>query len=272
MQPIEQTKLWRVENFHCIDLLKATYTTYVFPKHLHETYVIEIVEQGVDEFFCAGTMYTAPAGSIILINPYEVHTGRSAGKSPLVYRCMYPSAALMRKVIYGLIETDCQPPNFTCHVIQDRYLFKKLLQLHYVLENGEDELKCDALLLMTFSYLVQQFSENSLALKQYECENFAIHRVKDCLIENYAEKISLNTLSQFTGISPFYLLRSFRNIFGIPPHEFLTNIRVERAKRLLASDMPIAQVAYETGFCDQSHLTRHFKRLVGLTPGQYAHN
>lgn len=71
-------------------------------------------------------------------------------------------------------------------------------------------------------------------------------------------------------LNPFYLVRVFRKELGLPPHEFLTQVRVEQARRLLAGACPVAQVALETGFVDQSHLTNRFKRIVGVTPKQFA--
>ena len=64
-------------------------------------------------------------------------------------------------------------------------------------------------------------------------------------------------------------MRVFRKVLGLPPHAYLVQVRITQAKKLLASGMAIAEVAAETGFSDQSHLHRHFKRIVGVTPGQY---
>ncbi|NUM81920.1 helix-turn-helix domain-containing protein [bacterium] len=99
--------------------------------------------------------------------------------------------------------------------------------------------------------------------------NAGIRKVKDYIADNYTETISLDELSTLSGLSPFYLLRVFRKETGLPPYEFLINVRIERAKRLLIRRIPIAVVAHSTGFADQSHFTRFFKRLTGVTPGQY---
>ena len=76
-------------------------------------------------------------------------------------------------------------------------------------------------------------------------------------------------LAQLTQLNPLKLLLSFRQVTGLPPHAYLVQIRVQQAKQQLAAGRAIATVALETGFSDQSHLNRHFKRLVGVTPGQY---
>ncbi len=270
MQTVQETKLWRVQKFHRLELLKATFTTHVFPKHLHETYVIEIVEQGADVFFCDGHTYTATAGSVVVINPFEVHTGKSAGKTPLVYRSMYPSPVLMQEILADLALSGNELHLFQSRVRHDRKLFANMLALHLALEQNEERLACESLMLTAITQLTQEYSDASNSAKKADEKNRPACRAREFLIECSDQKISLQKLAKSSGASPFHLLRSFRKAYGIPPHEFLINVRVERAKRLLAQGAPISQTALETGFCDQSHLSRHFKRLTGVTPKQYA--
>ncbi|MCG8605901.1 AraC family ligand binding domain-containing protein [bacterium] len=92
--------------------MSACYTSHTFPRHWHESFVIEIVESGVDEFQCRGTVFNAPAGSIVVFNPGEVHTGRPVGGVPLKYRSLYPSVDLMRmlsKVHRVLFNRSAEP-------------------------------------------------------------------------------------------------------------------------------------------------------------------
>ena len=95
-------------------------------------------------------------------------------------------------------------------------------------------------------------------------------RVRAYLEEHFTETVSLEELAALVNLSPFYLLRVFRESVGLPPHSYLTQIRVAHAKRLISASRPLAEVATAVGFSDQSHLNRHFKALVGVTPGQYA--
>lgn len=89
------------------------------------------------------------------------------------------------------------------------------------------------------------------------------------LREHFAENISLTKLAQVAGLSPFHFARVFTQEFGMPPHAFQTQLRVSHAKSLLRLGWPIAAAACEVGFADQSHLNRHFKRLVEPSPGRY---
>ena len=69
---------------------------------------------------------------------------------------------------------------------------------------------------------------------------------------------------------PAHLVRAFSAAYGIAPHQYLNSRRVDRARRLLLEGRPPGEVATTTGFFDQSHLTRHFRKLVGVTPGRYS--
>jgi AraC-like DNA-binding protein len=100
-------------------------------------------------------------------------------------------------------------------------------------------------------------------------ERQAIERAKDYMSAHYAENITLDELSTQAGLSPYHLARVFRRATGLAPHQYLIQLRVERARTLLESGLTIADAAGMTGFTDQSHLSRHFKRVLGVTPGQY---
>jgi len=95
-------------------------------------------------------------------------------------------------------------------------------------------------------------------------------RVADYLREHYAEAITLEQLAAVAGMSAFHLARSFKKAIGLPPHVFLTQLRLQQAKRLLARGVGLAEAAAAVGFYDQSALSRHFKKIYGVTPGQYA--
>ncbi len=97
-----------------------------------------------------------------------------------------------------------------------------------------------------------------------------MRRVREYLIAHHADDVRLDDLAHLTGLDPLRVLRTFRTATGLPPYAFLTGVRVARAKELLAAGVPIAQVALDVGFADQSHLSRQFKRLTGLTPSRYS--
>lgn len=98
----------------------------------------------------------------------------------------------------------------------------------------------------------------------------AIERARHYLHDNFNESVSLDQLVALTRLSRFHLVRAFALHTGIPPHAYQLKLRIERACALLRAGITAAETATQVGFADQSHFTRHFKRLRRITPGQYA--
>lgn len=93
--------------------------------------------------------------------------------------------------------------------------------------------------------------------------------MKEYLHDNFSSNVSLEQLAEITRLDRSYLIRVFRQAVGMPPYTYLNQIRVEKAKQFLRQGMAVADVAIAVGMSDQSHLTRHFKRISGITPGHY---
>ena len=98
----------------------------------------------------------------------------------------------------------------------------------------------------------------------------AAERVRECLHDDTSGTIDLATLAKQVGVSRYQALRLFKRRYGLPPHTYQLSVRLALAQKALREGHPPVQVAAQYGFVDQSHLTRHFKRLLGVTPAQYA--
>ncbi len=98
----------------------------------------------------------------------------------------------------------------------------------------------------------------------------AVARTREALHERFAEEVPLEQLATIAGMSKCHLVHLFHKEVGLPPHAYQIQLRVARARVLVAAGVPLAEVATMTGFADQSHLTRLFKRVFGMPPGQYA--
>ena len=97
-----------------------------------------------------------------------------------------------------------------------------------------------------------------------------VWRARDHLFAAYARKVTLDELAAVVGMRRFALAHAFTREVGMPPHAYQTHVRVQHARELIGCGRLLSTVSVEVGFADQSHLTRHFKRVLGLTPGRYA--
>ncbi|MFT3775973.1 MAG: helix-turn-helix transcriptional regulator [Minicystis sp.] len=97
-----------------------------------------------------------------------------------------------------------------------------------------------------------------------------MRRAREYLHDAVAEKVTLDALADHAGLDKFHLVRAFRAEVGLPPYDYLTHVRVARAARLLARGASAAEAAQAVGFYDESQLHRHFRRIIGLTPGRFA--
>ena len=264
----EEAKFWCDRSFSNLELLRATYIEHTFARHTHEGYAIGVIEAGIEGFRYQGEKHAAPPSSIVIVHPGEVHTGYAVTRSGWTYRMFYPEAHLLQKAASEI--ADClQPLPYFPAIIQDKQLATRLRYLHLRLEESACKLEKESLFLRTFSQLIGRYAQTPPPVKPVNSEAYAVKLVREYLAANYAENTSLGKLSNLVNLKPLRLLRVFRKAFGLPPHAYLLQVRLIQAKKLLAVGMPIAEVATETGFSDQSHLHRHFKRTVGITPGQY---
>jgi hypothetical protein len=227
-------KLFCVAAFGNLELLKASYQTHVFPRHWNETYVIQVVEQGVNELYCRGATHQVSTGSILFISPYEIHTGSSVGQAPLAYRSLYPTPALMAEVASQCSDRLTPIPGFSTLIVSDTRLATMFVKAHRVCEAGADALTAQTMMLDLLALLIRRHSDNQKPRQAISNESAAVKRAKEYLTENFNKNISLESLAQIAYLSPFHLLRAFRQAVGLPPHEYVINLRVEHARQLLA--------------------------------------
>ncbi len=266
----DRTKFWTAPDLQGLQLLSATFVTHSFPRHLHDTYVLAVQERGAEKFDCRGASWVAPAGSLVTINPGEVHNGHAADRELWAYRGIYPDPSLLKEVADQCGGRTPALPYFPSLVVFDRDLAQAFSRLHRILETSRETLERQTAFAITLSQLITRHAANRSPIRPVGAERRSIKIVGDYITSHHNQNLSLKELANLAGLNPFYLVRAFRKEMGLPPHEFLTQVRVARAMKLLSRGLPIADVALETGFVDQSHLSNRFKRIVGVTPKQFA--
>jgi len=265
----ESVMFWREPLLADMEVLKATYVTHTFSRHSHEGYAIGMIESGVEAFAYRGSTHQAPAGTLVVIHPGEVHTGYAGVQTGWQYRMIYPPVELMQRAMVELGRSPHQVPYFPQAVIADPSIVRQFYAFHHALERGVSALERESRLLWLAASLIYHHGEVRSPLPNLSRDRAIVQQVHTYLHAHYADAITLDALAQTVNLPPLKLLRLCRREWGLPPHRYLVQLRVQQAKRLIAGGLPLADVAMSTGFADQSHLNRHFKRLVGVTPGQY---
>jgi AraC-like DNA-binding protein len=265
----ETAKVWRIPEFK-VELLRAKYITQSFPRHSHDQYAIGVIETGALGFYYRGENVVAPQGNINLCIPGEVHTGHAASDRGWIYRMFYFDPQFLQRVASEVGNRPHDIPFFKTGVIQDNELARLIYQLHLKLEQKNTPvIEQESHLLWTLAQMILRHADDPPALQDLKKEPLAVKQIKNFIETHYNENFSIDQLAQITHLSPFHLIRLFGDATGIPPHAYLRQVRIKRAKELLIRGDSIADVAQTTGFNDQSHLSRWFKRLLGITPGQY---
>jgi len=262
----DRAALWRVRELPGTDLLRAEYVDHTFSRHAHEGYAIGVVLAGVESFSYRGEQHRAPAGAVVVVEPEQIHTGGPGIQDGWAYRMLYPPAELVTE----LTGAD-GPPRFGEAVLNDPALARGLASAHELLENGSSALERQAALGGVLRGLVGRHARRGVPDEPVPRIPAGIALVRSALADDPLANPTLEELGALAGgLSPYQLSRAFRAHTGLPPHAYLVHVRVRRARRLLDAGVSPAAAAAGAGFADQSHLHRHFTRIIGVTPGVYA--
>lgn len=258
---------WQYAELPGVDLLRARYVRKNFVRHTHEHFVIAGIAEGVEVFHHRGGDQYAGAGALALVNPDTAHTGRAGVPEGWRYGAVYPSP----EVVAGIAaETTTLrgTPGFVSPVLDDPY---SVALVHQVLRAADDgnALAADTLLRVAVTRLLRLNGGALPARRVSTAGGRVAARARAVLEERMVDPPTLEQLAGDLGTSPFALLRAFREAYGMPPHAWLTDARVRRARRLLDAGTAPAEAALAVGFTDQPHLNRHFARIVGVPPGAY---
>ncbi|HEU4321728.1 MAG TPA: AraC family transcriptional regulator [Roseiflexaceae bacterium] len=226
-------------------------------RHLHDMVQITRVLDGVVFFETPHWCLVAPAGSLLVLPPGVIDRA-AARSSHWSFATIQIAPDLIAQLAGAAQPLPAQPL-----ILRDPALIGRFRSLFRTLAGGPRP-GYDTLLAGLLSRLPRQANLPALELPS------PVARARAFLDRHYAEPIPLPQLARQAGLSESQLTRAFHAAIGLPPHAYQLNLRLLRARRMLAAGVPIAEVAGATGFADQSHLTRLFKRMAGVTPGQYA--
>ena len=240
----------------------ARIVDYAYPLHAHDTWTVLILDAGairydLDSRHCG----VSGADYVAVLPPGVVHDGRPAAHAP----------GFRKRNLY--LDRDFLPASLIGSAVdhttfRDGPLRQALAGLHQVLDADEDLLNAEARLAWIRQRLTDHLASEPSTPARPQPQ--AARALRALLDEHTVAAVSLSAAARILDRSIPHLVRSFSQTFGVSPHAYVIGRRIEAARRLLLAGIPPAEVAITVGFCDQSHLTRHFRRHTSTTPARYA--
>ena len=266
----ERLRICRPHGLESLELRIGHSVHHAYPRHWHDEFFISAIIGGVSHFHGRTGHQVALPGTLVFVVPGEVHAhyDGDCGRS---FRSMHIPPDVARAML-----AEVTPPRSSSFLpsgmLQSPCVFRSFLALHRQLEQyGAGGLRSDAMLLTFFSQLARHSGAGTSSPSDAAGrEAQAVARAREFLAAHYYRSVPLKELATAANLSPYYFHRAFCRELGMPPHAYQVQLRILRARKLLCQRHSIAGIAAATGFADQSHFTRHFKRLVGVTPGQFA--
>ncbi|GAB2870061.1 AraC family transcriptional regulator [Streptomyces deserti] len=256
----QNVSAWRPRIPGVVEVFHARFTQYAYPMHVHEAWTLLIVDDGAVRYDLDRHEHGTPHDTVSLLPPHVPHNGSPATPDGFRKRVLYLDGTHLP---HELIGAAVDGPD-----LRDPLLRRRVGQLHGALVRPGDELEAESRLAFVGERLRAHLRPRSSpgAVRR---DPVLARRLRELLDERVVQGLTLEEATALLHAHPAHLVRAFSSAYGIAPHQYLMSRRVGRARRLLLDGRSPSQVAADTGFYDQAHLTRHFRKLVGVTPGRY---
>jgi AraC-like DNA-binding protein len=247
-----------------VTLMRADFSDHAFERHSHDCFALGATTYGIQRFRCKGRQYDSRPGDLVLFNPDDDHDGCRGTADGFRYTMWYVPTAFVASCVDG--NRYFSRPHAT-----DRQLAETFGALSASLAQAPAEsLRAETLMRAFLGTMLARHGERPQpGVGPSPVGAATLARVKDYIRTYYARDITVADLASVAGLSRAHLTRAFTAAYHVPPHVYLNAVRIAQAQDLIRRGMPLAAVALECGFADQSHLTRRFKGSVGVTPSAW---
>lgn len=255
----EQVRAWHPDVPAVREVLHATFEQHAYPAHTHDAWTVLLIDDGAVAYELDRAPHHAVPASLTLLPPDVPHDGRSAvaGRS-FRKRVLYLEPSWLPA---GAVDAAVARPTTA-----DPRALAALADVHAALGAPGDALAAECGV-----HALHDLVQEHLGTPPGSTRDAPLaRRLRGLLDDRLAESFTIVEAAQVLGAHPSHLVRAFSQAYGIPPHRYVTGRRVDRARRLLLAGHPPAEAAAASGFHDQAHLTRHFRRLLGTTPAAFA--
>lgn len=234
----------------------------LFTRHFHETYTIGITHGGRFKSVSSEKASFSYKNSTRVINPSEVHYGDS---SSWQYTNIYPRVELLVE-LYKQIYFEKRVPIFHSHIIEDEELYKKLYIFFKSVFEKTDSMQIETYLIEAFSYLILNYTDSSKDFSSLFNEVKVIKNSIEYIHDNLNNTILLDEIAKNVEVSKYHFLRVFKSSLGVTPHNYIVFQRVNKAKEEILKGKSMSSTSFSTGFSDQSHFIKSFRKIYGYSP------
>jgi AraC-like DNA-binding protein len=248
-----------------LERFEAFFSGHGFDPHRHDTYAIGFTTEGVQSFRYRGASATSLPGQVFVLHPDETHDGHAGTSAGFRYRILYLDPGAVREALGEAARLPFVGEVVSSHPQLLAAIRPALVDLSMPLE----DLHRDQIILGLADALAA--ADSSGIRRELGARNWpAVLRARDLLDAGFRKGVSSAELEAATGLTRYVLARHFRLCLGTSPYRYLLMRRLDRARALIRRGTPLAEAALASGFADQSHMTRHFKKAHGLSPGRWA--
>ncbi len=252
-----------------VELLRAWFGGRAYSRHRHDTYAIAVTETGIQTFDYRGATRTSAPGQVVVLHPDEPHDGRAGSAAGFGYRIAYVAPSLVADAASVLCGAAVPLP-FVGEVVSSNAMLAEALAGAFLdFPSPLEPLAVDALIEGLTRGLVLADKSIRRNRRRRPCDIVATERTRRYLDAAMTRIVTSDELEAVSGHRRFSLARQFREIYGTSPYRYLLMRRLDRVRREIRAGKPLAEIALDAGFADQSHMTRMFRATYGLSPAQF---
>ncbi len=253
-----------------IETVRAHFEGHAYDPHWHDSYLVGITEQGLQQFNCRRQQHNSTPGKVFLLEPGDIHDGTAPEAGGFTYRTLYLDPRWLDRELRAQFEEapDNAQLSFAATLAEDPRLAIATADAFEAMHHDELRIVRQTALDHLLANLTSHLRWRTLIDPDPRLPLVA-QRARDYLHSHLHQDIGLDDLARVTGVDRFRLSRAFKAAFGMAPHAYLIQLRLTRARHLLARGEAPVSVAAALGFADQSHLGRWFQRAYRMTPADY---
>ncbi|MBZ5488080.1 AraC family transcriptional regulator [Halomonas aquamarina] len=253
-----------------LTVLHAAMEDFRYDRHAHEEYAFGVTLAGRQDFFSGGQFHRSLPGNVILFNPEDVHDGQPGGEHTLDYLMLYVAPEQVNSLFADVLGREIGAGfRSSKTLIQDARLRGAILELAWIVTHDVGSCIDQENALYKVVERTVQLDGAFEDVQRTTRPEALLGRAKAYIHAHLERDMSLDEISQAAHLSKYHFLRLFRQHYGITPHQYVINCRINAARAALAAGATTNEVALRFGFADASHFNRRFKRIYAVTPSQY---